>query len=306
MALSPLVRFGTSTWAYEGWQSSVYRKSYPKGRFKKDCLAEYATYRYKNAPLFHTVGLDQTFYRPATDKQLEDYAAQLPPDFDMCSKVWERITIPLFPNLPDYGPKAGQINPDFLNVEMFVHEVLSPYRRAFTHHTGPFIFEFQRSGIEPDEFVTRLDAFLDRLPKDFCYSVEIRNPSILSPAYRAVLEHHGVSHVYNHWTYMPPLMEQHRRLGERFTAPFVVFRLLTPLRVAYGQAVRMAAPYNKIVAELPMMRKETVTLVNQAVRENRRAYVLVNNRSEGSAPLTVQALTDQLRDQGPQEAFTAR
>ena len=43
------------------------------------------------------------------------------------------------------------------------------------------------------------------------------------------------------------------------------------------------------------MRRDMVSLVEQAVAENRRAYVLVNNRSEGNAPLTVEALVDQLR-----------
>jgi hypothetical protein len=133
------------------------------------------------------------------------------------------------------------------------------------------------------------------LPKDFSYSVEIRNAAVLGPDYHLLLERHGVSHVYNHWTYMPTLKEQHRRLDEVFTAPFVVFRLLTPLHVQYAQAVRFAEPYTKIVAELPMMRRDTVALVRQAVSENRRAYVLVNNRSEGSAPLTVKVLTDFLR-----------
>ena len=42
------------------------------------------------------------------------------------------------------------------------------------------------------------------------------------------------------------------------------------------------------------MRRDTVQLVRQAVSENRRAYVLVNNRSEGNAPLTVQALSEML------------
>jgi uncharacterized protein YecE (DUF72 family) len=38
------------------------------------------------------------------------------------------------------------------------------------------------------------------------------------------------------------------------------------------------------------MRRDTVDLVNKAVGEKRKAYVLVNNRSEGNAPLTIQAL----------------
>lgn len=297
MSLSRLIKLGTSTWAYEGWQGTVYTKVYPKGRFKKDCLAEYAAYRYQDAPLFGTVGLDQTFYRPPTDRQLLDYAAQLPEGFELCSKVWERITIPQFPSLAEYGPKAGMTNPDFLNVDLFVNEVLPPYRRSFLQHTGPFIFEFQRTGIEPEEFLARLNEFLRNLPKDFRYSVEIRNPAILGSEYRRILENHGVSHVYNHWTYMPDLAEQHRRLGGTFTASFVMFRLLTPLGVKYEQAVRMAQPYDKIVAELPTMRKDTVTLARQAASEQRRAYVLVNNRSEGNAPLTVKALVDRLKEE---------
>jgi hypothetical protein len=42
------------------------------------------------------------------------------------------------------------------------------------------------------------------------------------------------------------------------------------------------------------MRRETVELVRKAIAENQRAYVLVNNRSEGNAPLTIQVLNDQL------------
>jgi len=43
------------------------------------------------------------------------------------------------------------------------------------------------------------------------------------------------------------------------------------------------------------MRLETVQLVRKAVIEGRRAYVLVNNRTEGNASLTVQALSELLR-----------
>ena len=80
----------------------------------------------------------------------------------------------------------------------------------------------------------------------------------------------------------------------RFTAPFTVLRLLTPLKISYEAAKKRAEPYTKIVGELPEMRRDTVELVRLAVGENWRAYVLVNNRSEGNAPLTVQALTESL------------
>jgi uncharacterized protein YecE (DUF72 family) len=124
--------------------------------------------------------------------------------------------------------------------------------------------------------------------------VEIRNPGLLGPAYRQVLERHGVAHVYNHWCYMPPLAEQHTRMEETFTAPFTVLRLLTPLKMSYEAAKKRAEPYNKIVGELPDMRKDAVALVQQSVNLAKPAYVLVNNRSEGNAPTTIQAMVEML------------
>lgn len=298
MSLPPLLRCGTSTWAYEGWQGLVYHRSYPKSRFKKDCLAEYARYAYRGERLFRTVGLDQTFYRPPTTAQLAHYAGQLPPGFEVCSKVWEEVTIPRFADQARYGAKAGRDNPRFLDAALFRDQVVAPYAEAFEPFTGPFILEFQRTGIEPEDFLTRLDGFLGALPRDFRYAVEVRNPRILGSRYAEILRAHAVAHVYNHWTYMPALAEQHSRLDGTFTAPFVLLRLLTPLRMKYEDAVAMAEPYDRIVRALPAMRKDTAGLVGQAMRENRRAYVLVNNRAEGCAPLTVQAIVDQFLPPG--------
>jgi uncharacterized protein YecE (DUF72 family) len=96
-----------------------------------------------------------------------------------------------------------------------------------------------------------------------------------------------------HWVSMPPLVDQHARIGN-FTAAFMVLRLLTPLKTSYKAAKKRAKPYNKIVGELSEMRRETIELVRTAVAEHSQAYVLVNNRSEGNAPLTVQALSSLL------------
>jgi uncharacterized protein YecE (DUF72 family) len=30
VAISPLIRFGTSTWTYEGWQGQIYKREYKK------------------------------------------------------------------------------------------------------------------------------------------------------------------------------------------------------------------------------------------------------------------------------------
>ena len=213
----------------------------------------------------------------------------------MCCKVWEEITIPVYAQHARYGVKAGQPNKRFLDAQVFTELVLQPYRDAnFLPHAGPFLFEFQRHGLPVDEFFSRLDAFLAALPTDFRYAVETRNPGLLGERYARLLEKRGVAHIYNHWTVMPSLAEQHERM-KSFTAPFTVLRLLTPLGMSYEAAKKRTEPYTKIVEELPEMRRDTVDMVQKAIAENRRSYVLVNNRSEGNAPLTVQALVDQVR-----------
>jgi uncharacterized protein YecE (DUF72 family) len=293
MALSPLVRFGTSTWTYEGWKGEVYKQIYPKGRFKQDCLAEYARYEHDGEPLFRTVGFDFSFYGPPSPKQLEHFASLIPPGFEACAKVWEEITIPVFPPGLRYRNKAGP-NPRFLDAEYFLEQVLPPFEQAFEAHTGPFIFEFQRTGLESASFLPKLDAFLGRLPTKFKYAIEVRNPAVIGSDYRRVLERHGVAHVYNHLYAMPMLTQQHEKLVQQFTASFILLRLLTPRDKKYHEAVEAYEPYDKLIRPLPDMRADAVRLVRQAVEERRRAYVLVNNRSEGHAPGTVKAIHDML------------
>lgn len=295
MPLSPLIRFGTSTWTYEGWQGQIYTRKYTKTAFTRECLGEFCQYLYRGQPLFRTVGNDATFYRPPSANQLTRYLTQIPEDFQMCFKVWEELTIPTYAKHARYGSRAGQVNPNFLNANAFTKLVLQPYRDAqFGPNTGPFLFEFQRHGMPAEEFIEKLDDFFDSVSAEFRYAVEIRNPGLLGPRYHDMLRAHGVAHVYNHWSYMPPLAEQHQRM-KTMTAPFTVIRLLTPLKMTYEAAKKRAEPYDKIVGELPEMRKDTVSLIQEATAENRSTYILVNNRAEGNAPLTIQALIDRLQ-----------
>jgi len=54
-----------------------------------------------------------------------------------------------------------------------------------------------------ERFCAWLDRFFGQLPKDFRYAIEIRNPGLLGPEYRKVLECHGIASAHNHWSYMP-------------------------------------------------------------------------------------------------------
>ena len=293
ITMLPDVRFGTSSWAYPGWQGLIYRKPYAKSRFSQDCLAEYAAYEYQGAPLFRTVGIDHTFYHPPAPVQLQHYAAQVPDGFTFCSKVWEEITVPAYATHPRYGSKAGTANRRFLDAALCRDMVLTPTREALGDRLGPFIFEFQRTGLEPRDFLDKLDDFLSLLPSDCPYAVEVRNPALLGTRYHDVLKAHGVAHVYNHWTGMPALAGQHAALGQRLTAGFAIVRLLTPLGLSHAEAVKRYAPYDRLTQPIPTMRKDTLALIVQAVEEQKPVHILVNNRTEGNAPMTIQALIDE-------------
>jgi hypothetical protein len=84
MDLPPLIRFGTSTWTYEGWQGQIYKREYKKTLFARECLGEYCQYLYNGEPLFRTVGNDSTFYRPPTANQLQQTDGIIPQSLPNC------------------------------------------------------------------------------------------------------------------------------------------------------------------------------------------------------------------------------
>ena len=63
------------------------------------------------------------------------------------------------------------------------------------------------------------------------------------------------------WFYQ---VERHAQMGN-FTAPFTLLRLLT-LKISYEAAKKLAEPYTKIMDEMPVMRRETVELVERPPR----------------------------------------
>ena len=282
--IPPLVRFGGSSWNYPGWRGLVYHQSYEGRGAPARMLQEYAAY-----PLFRTVGIDSSFYGPPSEEVLRAYANHLPPGFPCVSKVWNQLTVQTFTKAQDPA-RAGRINGDFLNPEMFVEAVYQPYRSFFAEHMGPFVFEFQAisesSGIGPGEFADRLDHFFAELPREGEYAVEVRNEAFLTPMYFAVLREHGVAHVFSSWTRMPAIGDQLDLPGS-VSGSFIVARALLRPGRTYDEAVDVFAPYDRIQEPNPELRRDLVRLIDAAVTRRIPAYLLVNNRAEGSSPLTV-------------------
>jgi len=71
----------------------------------------------------------------------------------------------------------------------------------------------------------------------------------------------------------------------------------------YERAVERFRPYDRVQAPREDMRRDLVRLVRQITEQGADAFVLVNNRAEGCAPLTIRALAKELgipvREEGP-------
>jgi uncharacterized protein YecE (DUF72 family) len=284
------VRFGTSSWTFPGWA----RVLYPPGTTERD-LKVRGLELYARSPLFRTVGIDRSYYRPLEKADLAEYAAQLPPGFRCVMKVWNEITSRV------RGP-AREKNPDFLNPALFEERVLGPVREAFGEHAGPFVFELapmrDAELPRPGELPDLLARFFEALPRDAAYAVELRNRELFTPRYLKALAASGVAHTLNYWERMPTIGEQLAAPGV-FTAPFVVARLLIPPGERYEEKKAEFAPFDRIVTPQPELHDDVARLAEAALVRGSDLYVIVNNKVEGSSPLTVRALARRIVDGPP-------
>ncbi len=286
------IYLGTSSWKYEGWLGSIYsperystRGRVSTTRFETDCLAEYAE-------TFPTVCGDFSFYQFPAPNTWQRLFEQVPANFQFAFKVPEEITVPVWPRHARYGTRAGNANPAFLDADLFDRHFLAPLV-SYQDRIATLIFEFgtiARNLIAtPAEFVDRLEAFLGKLPGGFRYAVEVRNPEFLFPGYFAALARHGTAHVLNSWTRMPPLSDQRKAPGV-ITADFQVVRALLRPGRTYEQAVTHFSPYHSLGEPDPATREALVQIASNTPITGRPSYIFVNNRLEGHAPSTIEAV----------------
>jgi len=71
----------------------------------------------------------------------------------------------------------------------------------------------------------------------------------------------------------------------------------------YEQAVERFRPYDRILAPREDMRRDLVRMIRDIAARGADAFILVNNRAEGCAPLTIRALASELgipiKEEGP-------
>lgn len=288
-AIPASIRFGTSSWSFPGWEGIVYEPGCTESSLARDGLMSYVRH-----PLLRTVGIDRGYYAPLKPEDLQRYARQLPPGFPCCAKVPSLYTSPV--RLERAREHRGSPNPHFLDASRFIAEVAVPTLEHFRDHAGPLILEFpplpRESRISPAQFLEKLDLFLRAKPSNLPLAVELRDKSLLTVQYADLLAERRVGHVYNYWSAMPMPLEQ-AAVVPLDTAEFVVIRLMLRPGTRYSERKSLFAPFDRIVDPNPELRDQVLGLLRSSVALGRAAYVLVNNKAEGSAPLTIEQLASQ-------------
>jgi len=275
------LHLGTSSLSFPGWAGIVYAEQY-----KVSVLARHGLRAYAQHPLLNALNVDSTFYKPPDVELLTQQAAQVPEDFRFVVKAYTGLT-----TAPD-TPRAQQrgIEPVFLDASFAERAVIRPLMKAFGSKLGAVLFQFSPLGYRythrPETFVARLGEFLSALPRGPLYTLELRDPEILGPAYEAALAASGAVHCSTVHSRMPPVDTQ---VTEGGMAPLII-RWMLQQGDDYESAGARFAPFDRILAPDKLSRSRISGLVQRALSAQRDVYVLAANNAEGSAPLTLQEL----------------
>lgn len=270
---------GTSSWSFPGWNGIVYDRKTSQTVLARHGLAAYAQH-----PLFRTVGIDRTYYAPMTAAELADYAEAVPEHFRFVVKAHEMVTRARMKD------DLAVANPTFLNVDYAMKEVIGPLLEGLGHRAAVLLLQFPPQRVNSvDGFSEKLHRFLEALPTELLYALELRNPELLSKSYREAIRDVGACHCFNVHPTMPSLAEQARRIDPS-SMPAVVVRWMLRRNRTYGDAKDAFHPFDKLAEPDQDSRSAIAALC----REARRAFVVVNNKAEGSAPLSLIRLAEEI------------
>lgn len=268
------VRLGTSSWSFPGWAGIVWDREVGQTTLARHGLAAYARH-----PLLRAVGVDRSYYGPLAAAQWRAYADDVPGGFRFLVKATRTLVTP--------GDAA------FLHPPTAVTEVVEPVTRGLGAKLGSIVFQLPpfdaRAVGGPERFADRLHAFLAALPQGPLYAVEARTPALLGRAWREALAGAGAAHCYTVHPRAAPLARQVEAAPPE-EQPAVVARWMLGGGQRYEEARDRYHPFDRLVDEDPAARDGLARLVEAAVAVARPGLVIVNNKAEGSSPLSVFAL----------------
>jgi uncharacterized protein YecE (DUF72 family) len=273
----------------------VWDQQYKESQLAKSGLGAYATH-----PLLNAVGLDRSFYAPLPVAQYEAYAAAVHDDFRFLVKAPDLITGAQ--QRGDKGKPTG-LNPHHLDVQLATQDFIEPAVQGLGNRLGALVFQFSplpRAWVENSAaWIDRLSNFLGQLPPlpDGChYAVEIRDAGLLTPRLMKALAATRATYCIGLHDRLPPLERQLaawqllKKLRPPDEANPFICRWTLRKGLSYQAAKTQFGPFDRLHFNDG---ESTIQLAQQIQAQQALgeiSLVIINNKAEGCAPLSVQKL----------------
>lgn len=283
-----MIRFGTCSWKYDSWKGIVY-----SGTNSKNYLQEYSK-------KFDTVEIDQWFWSLFSNskivlpqkKVVEEYKQSVPKDFLFTIKVPNSITLTHF--YKESKEDELRINPSFLSVDLFNQflETIEPIKDKI----GCLIFQFEYLNKQKmkslSEFQNKFLEFRSQIKNDSPpIGIEIRNPNYLNEKYFTFLSEQKIAPVLLEGYYMSPITETYSKFKKQFKN-LMVIRLHGTDRKGIEEIA------NNNWSQIYINRDKEILSIAEMIRDLQKneidLFVNVNNHFEGSAPITINKIKEQL------------
>ena len=310
--LHPCISIGTASDRYGGWIGQVYSSNRYKNKitrrnkrvggssFQEEILPVESIEEYFEH--FSILEVDFTFYTLLLDGSLNPTQS-----FHVLRTYKEHIGQKgrLILKVPQiiFSKKLWRKNqfienPDYLNARLFSQNFYEPAIGILGTLLKGFIFEqeyhLKKERFNSESLVAALHRFLEAIPRDDRYHIELRTESYLTPTYFNLLETFGVGQVLSHWTWLPTLRTQFEKGDNTFlnSGNQCVVRLVTPRNVKYEDSYKQSFPFRRLVNGMMSreMIEDTVALMQTAIDQAKHINIAINNRAGGNAPMIAREL----------------
>lgn len=278
---------GTSSWHFPGWAGLVWRRAWPAPVLSRHGLAAYARH-----PLLRTVSLDRAFHRAVDTPTYRALAAQTPPHFRFVVKAPAVVTDAL---VRDAGRPLAP-NAQFLDPAAALALAAQPAAEGLGPRLGVLVFQLSPLPAalrDLGALLPRLQALwrqvLPALPQGALAALELRDPELLTPELAAHLKAHGVRYVLGLHDRMPPVEDQLPMLRALWPGDLVC-RWNLQRGQRYADARDAWAPFDRLAAPDQATRAVLARVARATLDAGHRVFVTINNKAEGSAPISVKEL----------------
>ena len=266
----PNLRLGTSSWSSQDWVGVFY----PAGTAPADFISEYAKH-------FDTVEVDSTFYRTPSPAMVRNWAARTPDGFLVAAKFPQVITHERV--LVDCASEVSE----FLKAMDLLGDKLGPLLIQFPYFN-------KQAFPQPHDFLLRLSNFLEQLPNDRAFAVELRNKYWINDRFLDLLRARNVALALIDHPWMTPV-EQLVTGQDVVTANFAYLRWLGDRKGIEERTQR----WDKIIIDRTREMETWIPIIRALLKRGINILGFFNNHYAGFAPGSIKLfreMWERLRD----------